>query len=181
MRTSQITAVMALLMLAAVAVQAEEHTFVLNASIPCCSSGEHVLGWLDQSSAGMDPADIPEPPIPPGDHLVAAFRMPGVVEPELWRRDLRATSDFLGDGRESWELLISTNEAPATCTLTIAADVGAAAGLRVIFAGAYQDTTTLPVNLSFPLDGEAQLFIEVVTEAVATESLTWGDVKSLYE
>jgi hypothetical protein len=181
MQTLRITAVMALLMLAAVAVQAEEHTFVLDASIPCCSSGEHLFGWLNASSGGMDPADVPEPPTPPSDHLVAAFRMPGVDEPELWRRDLRATADFLDDGRESWELSISTNEAPGTCTVTIAPVVGATTGLQVIFSGAYSDTTTFPVNISFPLAGEAQLFIEVVAEAVASESMTWGDFKSLFE
>lgn len=181
MRTSQVSAAVALLLLAAVAVQAQEHTFVLNASIPCCSSGEHVFGWLDLGSAGIDPADVPEPPAPPAGHIVAAFRMPGVAEPELWQRDLRATADFAGDGRESWELLISTNELPATCTVTVAAGIGDATALRVIFAGACQDTMSLPASISFPLDGEAQLFIEVVLEAVAVESMSWGSVKSLFD
>lgn len=180
MRISQVSAAVALLLFAAVAVQAGEHTFVLNASIPCCSSGEHVFGWLDLSSAGIDPADVPEPPTPPADHIRAAFRMPGVVEPELWQRDLRATADFDGDGRESWELLISTNEPATTCTVTVTAGIGDATALRVIFAGAYQDTLLLPASISFPLDGDAQLLIEVISETVAVDSVNWGSVKSLF-
>lgn len=181
MRTSRITALAAMLMLATAAAQADDHMFLLDASITCCSSGQHVFGWLDASSAGQDPADIPEPPTPPGRHLAAAFRIPGVTDPELWRRDLRAATDFEGDGRETWELAISTGEAPTTCTVTITPDLGSASGLRVIFSGAYQDTTTIPTSISFPLDHQAQLFIELATDAVAVEPMTWGGVKSLYE
>lgn len=180
MRTSPLMTALVLLLIGGAAL-AEEHTFVLEASIPCCSSGEHLFGWLDGSSAGIDPADVPEPPAPPADHIIAAFRMPGVAEPELWQRDLRATADFTGDGRESWEVAISTNEAPATCTVTVTPAVGAATGLRMIFAGAYEDTLAIPASISFALDGEAQLFIEVVTEAVAVESVSWGGLKSLFD
>lgn len=181
MCTLRIPVAIALLLVVGAGAQAQEVTFRLDASIPCCSAGEHVFGWLDSSNAGIDPADVPEPPSPPVPHLAAAFRIPGLPEPNRWRRDLRATGDFTGDRRETWELVLSTNSGPATCTLTIAPGDGDPAGLRLIFAGAYQDTLAIPATISFPLADEAQLFIEVVAENVPNDAMNWGAVKLWYE
>ncbi len=181
MRSLRIPAIVALILVIGASSQAQETTFVLDASIPCCSAGEHLFGWLDSSNAGVDPADVPEPPPPPGIHLAAWFRIPGIPEPNRWRRDLRATGDFTGDLRESWELVLSTNDSPTTCTLTIAPGEGDPLGLRLIFSGAYQDTLAIPATITFPLADESQLFIEVVSEELSQSAMTWGGVKHTYE
>lgn len=169
------------LLLAGGAAVAQEVTFTLDADIPGCTAGEHVFGWLDASSAGIDPADMPEPPPPLGLYLAAAFRLPGVAEPDRWRRDLRATSDFVEDGRETWDLVLSTTGAQAVCNLTFAPGIGDPAGYRLLLGGACRDTLSVPGTVAFTLSGAAQLNIEVLRVGLSHETMTWGAAKRAYE
>lgn len=168
------------LLLASGVAGAQEVTFTLDAGIPGCTAGEHVFGWLDASSTGIDPADMPEPPPPLGIYLAAAFQLPGVTEPDRWRRDLRATSDFMEDGRETWDLVLSTTGAQAVCNLTIAPGIGDPAGFRLLLSGACRDTLSVPGTVSFPLASAAQLRIEVVRRELANDTMTWGAAKRAY-
>lgn len=162
------------------AARAADTTFILEASVPGSTAGEHQFGWLDGASSGLDAADVPEPPLPPGPYLAAGFDIPGVANPDRWRRDLRATADFTVDGRETWELTLMASSLPAECTLTVTAGIGDHTGLLLLFSGAHADTLALPATISFPLDGEARLFIEVVEEALPTRPTTWGAAKCTY-
>lgn len=173
------TALIAIVAVAGVA-SAAEVTLVLNATTAYCEAGAHEFGWRDDALTGLDPTDVPEPPPPLGSYLSAAFRLPGVAEPERWRRDLRATADFAGDRREAWELSLIPSWLPATCTVTIAAGSGDAGGLRLILSGVVADTLAVPATFSFPLGSDSHLGIEVVDEALAAPPLTWGAAKCLY-
>ena len=178
-----VTMVAGALLAAAVCGQArsQQTTLRLDADLPCCAAGEHILGWTDASLTGADPTDMPEPPEPPSIHLQAGFRLPGAPESSLWRRDLRATADFTGDNRETWDLRLSTDGPPAICTVTIAAGEGLTGSLRVVLSGAVQDTVQVPASVGFLLSGSAWLAVEVVSEVLAAETMTWGGVKSLYD
>ena len=155
-------------------------TLVVQAGIPCCSAGDHVLGWDDDALSGIDDLDIPEPPAPPTRHLLAGFRLPGASVETLWRRDLRATADFAGDDRETWDLWLTTDAPAAECNVMLTAGSGAWSGLRVILSGAVQDTVVVPAAVSFALSGSALLTLEVVKDTVADEGTSWGWVKSLF-
>ena len=153
---------------------------VLEASTACCEAGAHQFGWLDGASAGLDPADVPEPPPPLGAHLRAGFRLPGVSDPDLWRSDLRATADFAADRRERWDLVLAPSALPATCTITVSAASGDAQALRLVVSGACADTLGVPATFSLPLGSETLLGIEILDEALAAPPLTWGAAKCLY-
>jgi hypothetical protein len=160
---------------------ASDLTFVLNAEVACCASGEHIFGWLDGSSTGIDPADVPEPPLPLGPYMSAFFHMPGVTDPDRWRRDLRASADFAVDGRESWDIEFVASSLPAMCTVTVAPGSGDPAGLALIFGGAYTDTTAIPATVTFPLGSSTRLTIDVLEGALPAASTSWGDLKCLYK
>ena len=182
MRAARSAVGVALVLVAGASCRAQENKFLLDVSIPCCSSGEHMFGWVDAGDAGVDPYDLPEPPFPPGQYISAAFQIPGAADPNRWRRDLRATADFAIDLRETWALVLSTNTSPVTCDLTITSGDGDTSRLWLVFAGAYEDTLQLPVNISFELpQSETQLSIEVVDESLPVGATTWGAVKHMYE
>lgn len=182
MRITRFACVVVLLLLASARGRAQDTTLVLEASIPGCSSGVHLFGWLAESETGVDPSDVPEPPVPPGLHLSAAFSIAGAAEPNRWRHDFRAPADFAADAREKWVLTLATNAAPATCNLSIVPGLGTSEHLWLVFTGAIDDTLRVPLEVSCELaTGLEPLTIEVLDESLAASRSTWGAVKHTFE
>lgn len=180
MRLTTLALVAGLALAGSPAARAADTTFVLEASIACCEAGEHRFGWLGTAASGVDPADVPEPPLPPDAYLAASFRIPGVTSPARWRRDLRADADFTADGREAWELAFAVSSLPAECTVTIAPGLGDPSGLLLVLSGAYADTLAVPAVFTFPLGSDSRLGIEVLESALPASKVTWGAAKSAY-
>lgn len=181
MRTS--SSIVLLLLLAAVA-NAAPWTFSVDAWNGDLAAGPHRFGTRADAAPGLDPHDVPEPPLPPSDFLALALRMadPTGEWPDRWHQEFRPDSAF-ADELELWELALETDRLGEPVTVTVDLIDGEPSQAEVYLLGPdgrsrLELPTTLTLTPTAPL---TTLWIEVhVSDPVAAPALGVSEVKRMF-
>ena len=177
---------LAVAFLMAVPAQATEAIYQVRAIVAGEATPWYSFGLTAAALPGLDPADLPAPPPPPGAALDAWLVMnePPAGLPNRWLGEFRTAHNSSLEVVDLWEFVVASPDLGTLCRIEVrpVAAVGYGERLTLLTPTGFGFDMSMGGAFEWPLSHfPVSLYLELRTGTpVPVEQSNWGSVKALF-